>query len=52
MVIMTAALCGRSNFSVTFKLAEKKGLLDSLPGYVGDAGPNSPIGRPGVGKKI
>ncbi|KAI9932342.1 hypothetical protein MW887_009855 [Aspergillus wentii] len=45
---LTAALCSTSLPSVE-KEASEKDLLDSLPGYVGDAEPDAPIGKLAVG---
>lgn len=49
MVAMTASLCSKENSRNDDALGEKADLLDYLPGYVGDAEPDSPVGRLGVG---
>lgn len=49
MVAMTASLCGTAHLVNDHEPDEKKDLLDCLPGYVGDADPDSPVGRLGVG---
>ncbi|CAI7659015.1 unnamed protein product [Penicillium bialowiezense] len=49
MVAMTASLCGTAHLVNNHEPDEKKDLLDCLPGYVGDADPDSPVGRLGVG---
>ncbi|KAJ5322590.1 hypothetical protein N7452_010879 [Penicillium brevicompactum] len=49
MVAMAASLRSRENSRNDDGLGEKADLLDYLPGYVGDAEPDSPVGRLGVG---
>ncbi|CAG7966195.1 unnamed protein product [Penicillium salamii] len=49
MVAMTASLCSRTSLLGDHEPDEEKDLLDALPGYVGDATPDSPVGTLGIG---
>ncbi|CAG8932112.1 unnamed protein product [Penicillium salamii] len=48
MVAMTASLCSRTSLLSDHE-PDEKDLLDALPGYVGDATPDSPVGTLGIG---
>lgn len=49
MVMITAALCDTPGINVDKELAEEGDFMDILPGYVGDAEPDAPVGRLTVG---